>query len=84
MNEAGSDNASPDAGAVEAPVDVVAVAEGEETAAVDEVSGAAEAGDDAPAVEEMVAETAPERRPKAMKTPRSWHSLRNNHPKTIQ
>ena len=59
MNDAGTDNASPDAGAVEAPVDVVAVAEGEE-AAVDEVSGAAEAGDDAPAVEEMVAETAPE------------------------
>ena len=75
MNDAGTDNASPDAGAV---------AEGEETAAVDEVSGAAEAGDDAPAVEEMVAETAPERIPKAMKTPRSWHSLRNNHPKTIQ
>jgi hypothetical protein len=59
MNEAGSDNTPPDAGAVEAPVDVVAVAEGEE-AAVDEVSGAAEAGEDAPAVEEMVAETAPE------------------------
>ena len=59
MNEAGSDNTPPDAGAVEAPVDVVAVAEGEE-AAVDEVSGAAEAGDDTPAVEEMVAETAPE------------------------
>ena len=51
MNDAGTDNASPDAGAV---------AEGEETAAVDEVSGAAEAGDDTPAVEEMVAETAPE------------------------
>ena len=59
MNEAGSDNTPPGAGAVEAPVDVVAVAEGEE-AAVDEVSGAAEAGEDAPAVEEMVAETAPE------------------------
>ena len=41
-------------------MDVVAVAEGEEAAAVDEVSGAAEAGDDAPAGEEMVAETAPE------------------------
>ena len=51
MNDAGTDNASPDAGAV---------AEGEETAAVDEVSGATEAGDDTPAVEEMVAETAPE------------------------
>ena len=51
MNDAGTDNASPDAGAV---------AEGEETAAVDEVSGAAEAGDDTPAVEEMVAESAPE------------------------
>ena len=83
MNEAGSDNTSPDAGAVEAPVDVVAVAEGEE-AAVDEVSGAAEAGEDAPAVEEMVAETAPEAETQAMKTPRSRHSLRNNHPKTIQ
>ena len=60
MNDAGTDNASPDAGAVEAPADAVAVAEGEETAAVDEVSGAAEAGDDTPAVEEIVAETAPE------------------------
>tara|TARA_B100001057_G_scaffold231247_1_gene231500 strand:- start:136 stop:774 length:639 start_codon:yes stop_codon:yes gene_type:complete len=60
MNEAGSDNASPDAGAVEGPVDAVAVAEGEETAAVDEASGAAEAGDDAPTEEEMIAEAAPE------------------------
>ena len=59
MNEAGSDNASPDAGAVEAPVDAVAVAEGGETAAVDEASGAAEAGDDAPAEEEMIAQAAP-------------------------
>ena len=59
MYEAGSDNTPPDAAALEAPVDVVAVAEGEE-ATVDEVSGAAEAGEDAPAVEEMVAETAPE------------------------
>tara|TARA_B100000214_G_scaffold145861_1_gene104281 strand:- start:503 stop:1228 length:726 start_codon:yes stop_codon:yes gene_type:complete len=60
MSEAGSDNASPDAGAVEAPVDTVAGAEGEETEAVDEASGAAEAGDDAPAKEEMIAEAAPE------------------------
>ena len=60
MNEAGSDNASPHVGAVEAPVDAVAIAEGEETAAVDEASGAAEAGDDAHAGEEMIAEAAPE------------------------
>ena len=58
MNEAGSDNASPDAGAVEAPVDVVAVAE--VTAAVDEASGAGEAGNDAPAEGEMIAEAVPE------------------------
>ena len=60
MNEAGSDNASPDAGAVEAPADVVAVAEREETAAVDEASGAGEAGNDAPAEGEMISEAAPE------------------------
>lgn len=58
MSEAGSNNASLDAGALEAPVD--AVAGGEETAAVDAASGAAEAGDDAPAEEEMVAEASPE------------------------
>ena len=41
MNDASTDNASPDVGAVEAPADAVAVAKGEETAAVDEMAGAA-------------------------------------------
>ena len=59
MNEAGTDNTSPDAGAVEAPADAVAVAKAEEIAAVDEASDAAESGDDAPAEEEMVTEASP-------------------------
>ena len=54
-NDAGTDNTAPDTGSVEAPADTIAVAEGEEAAAVDEASDAAEAGDDAPAEEEMVA-----------------------------
>ena len=57
MNDAGTDKASPDAGAVEA--DAVAVAEGDEAAAVNEASDASEAGEDAPAEEEMVAEASP-------------------------
>jgi len=59
MNEAGTDNTSPDAGAVEAPADAVAVAKAKEIAAVDEASDAAESGDDAPAEEEMVTEASP-------------------------
>ena len=59
MNDAGTDNASPDAGTVEAPADAVAIAEEEQTAAVDEASDAAEGGDDAPTEEEMVAEASP-------------------------
>ena len=56
MNDAGTDNTFPDAGSEEAPADAVAIAEGEEIAAVDEASDAAEAGDDAPAEEKRVAE----------------------------
>ena len=59
MNEAGTDDASPDVGAQEAPADAVAIAEGEEIAADDEASGTAKAGDDAPAEAEMVAEASP-------------------------
>ena len=59
MNDAGSDNASPDTGAEEAPADAVAIAEGEEIAADDEASDAAAISDDAPAKEEMVAEASP-------------------------
>ena len=59
MNDAGTDNASPDAGTVEAPADAVAIAEEEQTAAVDEASDAAEGGDHAPTEEEMVAEASP-------------------------
>ena len=50
MNDAGTDKASPDAGAV---------ANGDEAAAVDEASDASEAGEDAPAEEEMVAGASP-------------------------
>jgi hypothetical protein len=60
MNEIGSDDASPNSGAEEAAADAVAALEGEEAAAVDETSEASEAGDDAPADEEMVAEASPE------------------------
>jgi hypothetical protein len=60
MNEIGSDDASPNSGAEEAAADAVAALEGEEAAAVDETSEASEAGDDAPANEEMVAEASPE------------------------
>ena len=59
MNEADTDDASPDVGAQEAPADAVAIAEGEEIAADDEASGTAKAGDDAPAEAEMVAEASP-------------------------
>ena len=59
MNDAGSDNASPDTGAEEAPADAIAIAEGEEIAADDEASDAAAISDDAPAKEEMVAEASP-------------------------
>ena len=59
MNDAGTDNTSPDAGAEEAPADAVAIAEGEEIAAVAEASDAAEASDDAPAEEKRVAEASP-------------------------
>ena len=59
MNDAGTDNTSPYAGAEEAPADAVAIAEGEEIAAVAEASDAAEAGEEAPAEGEMVAEASP-------------------------
>ena len=59
MNDAGTDNASPDAETVEAPADAVATAEEEQTAAVDEASDAAEGGDDASTEEEMIAEASP-------------------------
>ena len=59
-NDAGTDNTDPDTGSVEASADAVAVEEAEEAAAVDEALDAAEAGDDAPAEEEIIAEAAPE------------------------
>ena len=59
MNDAGTDNTGPDTGSVETPAETVAVAQGEEVAAVDDASGAAVAGDDAPTEEEMVAEASP-------------------------
>ena len=59
MSDAGSDNTFPDAGSEEAPADTVAALEGEEAAAVDEASDAAESGDDAPAEEKRVAEASP-------------------------
>ena len=58
MNGAGTDGAFPNTGAEEAPVDVIE--EGEELATIDEASGAAGAGDDAPSREEMIAEATPE------------------------
>ena len=57
-NDAGTDEAFANTGAEEAPVDIVE--EGEELAAIDEASGVAGAGDDAPSQEEMVAEATPE------------------------
>ena len=61
MNDAGSDDALPDTGAEEAPTDAVAVAVagGEEVAALNEALDAAEIINDAPAEEEIVAELAP-------------------------
>ena len=59
MSDAGTHNTGPDTGSVETPADTVAVAQGEEVAAVDDASGAAVAGDDAPTEEEMVAEASP-------------------------
>ena len=57
MNDAGTDEAFPNTGAEEAPVEVIE--EGKELATIDEASGAAGAGDDAPSQEEMVAEATP-------------------------
>ena len=59
MNDAGSDNDSPDLGAEGEPADAVPALEGGETTAVDDRSDASEAGDDAPTEEEMVAEASP-------------------------
>ena len=59
MSDAGTHNTGPDTGSVETPAETVAVAQGEEVAAVDDASGAAVAGDDAPTEEEMVAEASP-------------------------
>ena len=80
MNEAGSDNASPDAGAVKAPTDAVEVAEGDEIAAVAEASSAAEAGGDAPNEEEMVAEASPEAETEASNEDTSIMALTEEQP----
>jgi hypothetical protein len=80
MNEIGSDDASPNSGAEEAAADAVAALEGEEAAAVDETSEASEAGDDAPANEEMVAEASPEAETEASNEDTSIMALTEEQP----
>jgi hypothetical protein len=80
MNEIGSDDASPNSGAEEAAADAVAALEGEEAAAVDETSEASEAGDDAPADEEMVAEASPEAETEASNEDTSIMALTEEQP----
>ena len=80
MNEAGTDNASPDAGAEEAPADAVAIAEGGDIAADYEASDAAAISEDAPAGEEMVAEASPAMETEAGKEHTSIMGLTEEQP----
>ena len=80
MNEIGSEDASPNSGAEETAADAVAALEGEEAATVDETSEASEAGDDAPADEQMVAEASAEAETEAANEDTSIMALTDEQP----